>query len=141
MHSPKNDKMVKLIRFSTPFYLLLFICFFISAGFAPKTFKKIDRPEGVYIYGEHNLQLETEQRLDNYISTILEKYHPQASYRALTIVYPYNESIFPSEIAAPTLKWIEKKADIRNWLVMVSFDVRHKPLYILFDKPYWTPAK
>jgi len=113
----------------------------ISACFAPKTAKGVDQPEGVYIYGDQTVQLEADERPEIYVHAILENYHPQTSYRKLTIVYPYNESVFPTDIAAPTFEWIEKEADTRNWLVMVSFNERHKPLYIVCDKPHWTPVR
>jgi len=75
------------------------------------------------------------------VRKILGNYHPQTSYRKLTIVYPYNESVFPADIAAPTFEWIEKEANAGSWLVMISFHERHKPLYIACDNPHWTPVK
>ena len=137
LNSLTNDKSVKLI----PFYRALFLCFLIFVCFAPKTAKGLDRPEGVYIYGNQTVQLEGHERLDNYVHSILENYHPQTSYQKLAIVYPYNESVFPADIAAPTFEWIEKEANAGSWLVMISFHERHKPLYIACDNPHWTPVK
>lgn len=117
------------------------ILVFCGIGCTSKTTNRIDRPEGVYIYSEQTAQWEGDERLDSYVRTILENYHPQSSYQELSIVYPYNKSIFPPEIAAPTFKWIEAEADISTWLLMVTFDGKHKPIYIVCNNPHWTPGE
>ena len=127
--------------FSLLFCAVLYLCLLIFACFAPKTAAETDRQGGVTIYRDQTLQLEANERLDTYVRAILENYHPRTTYRKLTIVYPYNESIFPADMAAPTFEWIEKEADTRNWLVMVSSHKGNKPLYILCDKRHWTPVK
>ena len=141
LDSRAKKRLLKLSRFPAPILFALFMSLFIFSGFVPETAKIIDRPEGVYVYGEKIGQAETDGRLENLVRAILEKYHPQASYGVLTIAYPYNKSIFPPEIIAPSFKWFEKEPNIRNWLVTVTFEGRHKPLYIFCDKPYWTPGK
>ncbi|MFC1581096.1 TolB family protein, partial [Thermodesulfobacteriota bacterium] len=141
MDLPAKKHLLKLSRFPVPILFALFMGLFVFSGFVPVTTKIIDRPEGIYIYGEKTRQAETDGRLEKRVRAILEKYHPQASYGVLTIAYPYNKSIFPPEIIAPSFKWFEKESNIRNWLVTVSFDGRYKPLYIFCDKPYWTPGK
>ena len=141
MNSQTNDRLIKLLRFPAPFLLALSISLLIFSGFAPETAKRIDLPEGIFIYSDQSLPLESDKWLETFVKTILKNYGPQTSYGELTIAYPYNEIIFPPEINAPTFNWIEKEPNIRNWLVMVSFDGRHKPLYIFCNSPYWTPAK
>ncbi|MFC1869275.1 hypothetical protein ACFL0H_14245, partial [Thermodesulfobacteriota bacterium] len=138
MNSLRNHKIIKPKPLSALFYLALFFCLLTSACFAPKTAKGIDWPEGVYIYGDQTVQLEANERLDFYVHTVLKNYHPQVSYKELKIGYPYDESIFPQDIAAPTFEWIENETGIINWLLMVNFNDRHKPLYVLCGKPLWT---
>ena len=141
MNSRTNVKAIKSIKSYALFSLTLFLCLLFPAVGMPKTIERIDRPEGIYVYGEQTVRSPNGEKLDGYVDKILENYHPQAFYRMLTIAYPFNESIFPPEIAAPTFKWIEKESDIRYWLVMVTFGGRQKPLYILCNKPQWTPVK
>ncbi|MFC1823124.1 TolB family protein [Thermodesulfobacteriota bacterium] len=131
--------MIRQKRLTAPLLLSILLCWWFCAGFNPKTAKGIDTPQGIYVFGDQTIQLADEERPDNVVTKILRNYRTQASYRELKIVYPYNESIFPPEIAAPTLEWIEIEADIKIWLVMVTFDDRHKPLYVLCEKPKWTP--
>ncbi|MDB4444283.1 hypothetical protein N9174_02990 [bacterium] len=141
MNSQTDGKIIKRMGLSTPFYLGLSLCLFISTGLAPETARGMDRQEGVYLYGEKTVQPGTDERLDNRVRAILENYHRQDTYRVSTVTYPYDESIFPPEIAAPTFKWVEKEEDISNWLVTVNFENGHNPLFIVCDKPHWTPDR
>jgi len=141
MNLQKKDNIIKLIRPCAPFYCILFICLFISACFDSKTGKDFNLPEGVYIYGDQSVQAETDERLESYVSKVLENYSPQDTYRVSTITYPYDNGVFPPEIAAPAFKWIENKDDISNWLVMVNFENGHKPLYVVCGKPNWAPDR
>ena len=79
-------------------------------------------------------------RPDEDVRSILKKYHADDSYKEIKILYPYNNSIFPPEIASPTFKWTVE-GDLQTWLVMIDFGKRHKPLYILCDKTGWTPSR
>ncbi len=74
------------------------------------------------------------------VRSILKGYDFKQPCKEINILYPYNNSIFPPEIASPTFKWAGE-GDIETWLVTVDFGRRHKPLYILCDKTGWTPPK
>ncbi len=65
---------------------------------------------------------------------------PQANAN-LTIAYPYDGTVFPPEIAAPTFKWADRSALVSRWLVAFDFNGRHAPLYALSDAPQWTPDR
>jgi len=114
---------------------------FSGAGCDSKTTNIIDRPEGIYIFNGLTLPWRGDERLDKHVDTILENYYPQASYQVLTIVYPYDKSIFPPDIAAPTFKWIEEKVNIKEWLITVTFGNGHIPLYIICNEPHWNPGR
>jgi hypothetical protein len=68
-------------------------------------------------------------------------YNPYASYAGLRITHPYDGSLFPPDIAAPTLEWNDGIGDAGGWLVMVTFQDRQAPLYILCPEQRWTPEK
>ena len=59
----------------------------------------------------------------------------------LQITYPYNESIFPPEIAAPTFKWTDRSGESKNWLVTANFESGREPIYALVDSQEWTPDR
>ncbi len=102
---------------------------------------QIDRPDGTYLYGEPSVREKLGERLDRYVRMGLDNYDLKAAYHVLTVTYPYDESVFPPEIAAPTIVWDEKQADVGRWLVWVAFDGRHKPLYAVCDQSQWTPNR
>ena len=123
------------------FCLFLILCLLFTTGFTSKAGKIIDQSEGMYLFSDHALLQDGNRRIGNAVRTLLENYHPTNSYQKLRILYPYDESIFPPEIAAPTFKWAERNDDIRHWLLIITFEGRHKPLYIVCDEPHWTPQK
>lgn len=79
-------------------------------------------------------------RLEEEVGSIIKDYDPGASYEEIKVIYPFDNSIFPPDIASPTFKW-SGQDNIESWLVMVDFNSRHKTLYILCDKTHWTPTK
>ncbi len=59
----------------------------------------------------------------------------------LTITYPYDGTIFPPEIAAPTFRWTDRNPASAQWLVVLRFDDGGEPVYALADRPQWAPDK
>jgi len=62
------------------------------------------------------------------IRSILASIAPEKEYSSITLDYPFNKSIFPSEIVAPTFLWHdpEKAADL--WLIDITF--KNNPFHI-----------
>jgi len=60
---------------------------------------------------------------------------------SLLITYPYNGSLFPPEIASPTLTWTDKNSLSRYWLVAFKFENGRKPVYILTDQTSLMPER
>ena len=123
-------------------FFFLVVCLFLS-GYAclnlGKTFKYIEI-EKRYIYDDRTNSSGFYERLEEEVGSILKEYNPGASYKKTEIRYPFNNSVFPPEIASPTFKWRGEEG-IETWLVMAEFDNRHKPLFILCNKTDWTPSK
>jgi hypothetical protein len=65
---------------------------------------------------------------------------PQAN-TTLMVTYPYDGTVFPPEIAAPTVRWTDRDTTVSKWLVSFSFDDRHSPIYAIAHTPQWTPGK
>jgi len=57
----------------------------------------------------------------------------------LLITYPYNGSIFPPEIASPTITWTDENPRSRFWLVSLKFEDGHKPVFVLTNQRSWMP--
>lgn len=57
----------------------------------------------------------------------------------LTITYPYDGSVFPPEMAAPTFRWTDRRAASTHWLVVIRGGDQDAPVYALTDTPRWTP--
>jgi tetratricopeptide (TPR) repeat protein len=49
----------------------------------------------------------------------------------VTIDYPFNESIFPPEIVAPTFLWHDENEKANLWLIDVSFASREHNVYVI----------
>ncbi|HEY5621938.1 MAG TPA: hypothetical protein VIR77_04985, partial [Pontiella sp.] len=49
----------------------------------------------------------------------------------VNIDYPFNESVFPPEIVAPTFLWHDQQDEADVWLIKVDFKGSEPPLYVL----------
>jgi len=58
----------------------------------------------------------------------------------LSIAYPLDGTVFPSDIAPPTFRWSDPDGDISEWLVEVSFGEGEAALEAETDTPSWTPT-
>lgn len=58
----------------------------------------------------------------------------------LTILYPLDETLFPPEIAAPTIRWKDSRDDVDRWLVTFKFRDEKEPLSFPSAAMEWTPS-
>jgi tetratricopeptide (TPR) repeat protein len=59
----------------------------------------------------------------------------------LEIVYPFDETVFPPEIAEPTFRWRDKNPKADTWLVAIEFTDGSGPLKALTRTMEWTPSQ
>lgn len=59
----------------------------------------------------------------------------------LAIAYPYDGSLFPPDIASPTVTWTDEDPRSRFWLVALRFEDGREPLFVLTEQRAWTPEK
>ena len=123
------------------FICSLFLCVYSLFGFSSIAVSKAEKSDSLYVYGSETVQLRVDEQLDLRVDALLENYSSNGFYKDLKVLYPYNGSIFPPDIASPDFKWTEKETGAGNWLVIFTFDDRYKPVYVLTDKPEWTPAE
>lgn len=98
-------------------------------------------PQGDFGDVNHLRGVDEGNEINEMARKILAKYDKDRIYPGLSITYPYSESIFPPEIAAPTFIWEDMNSPSKNWLVTVEFSSRQKPIYAFTKKRKWTPAK
>jgi tetratricopeptide (TPR) repeat protein len=70
---------------------------------------------------------------------ILATYRDDAGYGSLTIRYPFDQTLFPPEIAAPTFHWDDANAGSNAWLVTIRFQDDEGRMNVLTHEPKWTP--
>ena len=58
----------------------------------------------------------------------------------LTILYPLDETLFPPEIAAPTIRWKDSRDGVDGWLVMFKFRDEKEAMSFSSAAMEWTPA-
>lgn len=59
----------------------------------------------------------------------------------LRITYPYDGSLFPPEIASPTITWTDEDPRSRFWLVAFRFESGRPPIFLLTEERSWTPER
>ena len=64
----------------------------------------------------------------------------KASLKELSIIYPYNDSVFPLDIASPVFRW-DDKTDADSWILRFEFQDTDKPLEKQANRMEWTPER
>jgi tetratricopeptide (TPR) repeat protein len=59
----------------------------------------------------------------------------------LSIVYPFDGSLFPPEIIAPTVWWDDSNSRADKWRVSVAFENDTDPVSVEVDTTAWTPDR
>lgn len=57
----------------------------------------------------------------------------------LRITSPYDHTLYPADIAAPTITWTDREKRCRWWLLSLKFSGGRKPVYVLTSHNSWTP--
>jgi tetratricopeptide (TPR) repeat protein len=70
---------------------------------------------------------------------ILALYQENAGYSKLTIDYPLDETLFPTDIVAPTFHWEDGDSGADTWLITITFQDDKDRINALTNEPKWTP--
>ena len=57
----------------------------------------------------------------------------------LSIAYPFDGSLFPPEIIAPTIWWEDRGSDATQWRVSIDFEDHAPSIQVEVDTTFWTP--
>ncbi len=82
----------------------------------------------------------TPQESTALMEDILEVYQEKEKYSGLTINYPFNETLFPPEIIAPTFRWKDESSGSDTWLIIIKFRDKKDRMNFLSRSPEWTPS-
>ena len=67
--------------------------------------------------------------------------HHEIHYTGITVEYPYEGSLFPPDIVAPTFKWRDIILFADLWKITVKFEDGRAPLVFRTDTRQWRPSK
>ncbi len=77
------------------------------------------------------------------IATIIDQIQNQnptsVAASALSITEPYDQTIFPPDIAPFTITWKDTNPESRNWLLTLRFTDGTPPIHVLAGQTRWTP--
>lgn len=59
----------------------------------------------------------------------------------LRVVYPFDGTLFPPEIIAPSTWWKDGTEGVENWKVTIEFKNNKGPIHAEVDKPEWIPER
>jgi hypothetical protein len=73
------------------------------------------------------------------IENILGAYQEGGTYAEIVLVYPFNGTLFPPEVAPPTFRWKDSTRRSKRWLVRILCADGQPELHFLVHRPQWTP--
>ena len=62
-------------------------------------------------------------------------------YPSLDILSPFDGALFPRDMASPVFSWENRPSGVETWVILIRFEKTGHALYVLTDKPSWTPDK
>jgi len=78
-------------------------------------------------------------RSDSLAEKIWASYRADQEYVALEVTYPFDGTLFPPEIVAPTFRWGDR-SEADRWLVAIEFPSGEDRLSFLTTETQWTPS-
>jgi tetratricopeptide (TPR) repeat protein len=62
-----------------------------------------------------------------------------ADSQGLTVIYPFNETVFPPDIGPPTFRWQEAESPPDMWQITLRFQDSLPPVLAVVRRPEWSP--
>ena len=95
----------------------------------------------IFLYAGSKPQNTSEIDLRSKVLKIVSSIKSRENYPELKIVNPYNETIFPLDVASPTFIWEDKYLHSKIWLIVIGFENNNNKIYVLTDRNTWTPNR
>lgn len=120
--------------------MFVIIVSFVSCAYLNRSFVQILRDD-IYLYAGSSPHANSNIEIKNRILRIASSTENNKYYPELDIINPYDETIFPRDIAAPTFIWEDKYLYSNVWLLIVGFKNKNTAIHVLTDQTTWTPNK
>ena len=75
------------------------------------------------------------------IKKILTQHRRGDNLKELHVTYPYDNALFPPEIAAPTVIWNDKNIAVDEWMIVISFSDSETVFCSFSSEKRWQPEK
>ena len=116
-------------------YKLCILVFIVLIGVASTFFfRKSSQPTApeneIFLIGPA-IKKVTKEKPSAVIRPILENIKGDKDYSPITIDYPFDKSLLPPEIVAPTFLWHDKLENSDRWLIHISFEGMPNNIYAL----------
>ena len=98
-------------------------------------------PQRNWVLLQNRAEIENHTPFQRHLNRILAEYNSEIQYEEIAITYPYDNAIFPPEIAAPTITWEDFNGDVHDWLLIISFADSANILYALSIEKRWQPDR
>jgi Flp pilus assembly protein TadD len=59
---------------------------------------------------------------------------------AISVIYPFDGTLFPPEICAPTIRWTDPNHGVKKWLISIVFEDGSARIDHFCDSLTWTPS-
>jgi len=85
----------------------------------------------IYLIADSDANALINQKPEYISKAILKKAAAQQNLLPITIDYPFDKSIFPPEIVAPSFLWHDPQESSKLWLIDVSFKDSSNHIYAI----------
>ena len=120
--------------------ILALLAIFVACTYRNSLYTNIMHKD---IYLSEGVSFKDHQPLEikNIAGTIISRAEKNKYYPESDIFNPYNGTIFPIDMASPTVIWEDQYFHSTMWLITVSFENNNHAIYILTDQSRWTPDR
>ncbi|MBN2516836.1 MAG: PD40 domain-containing protein [Deltaproteobacteria bacterium] len=102
--------------------------------------ERMSLDEDIYLC-EGSFSLQSNDEIRKTVSLVFSELNSKQQYPQIDIFKPFDGTIFPRDTAAPVISWERNYPGVVTWLVVIRFIDSRYALYLLTDKPTWTPDK
>ncbi|MBN2569858.1 MAG: PD40 domain-containing protein [Deltaproteobacteria bacterium] len=86
-------------------------------------------------------EINNKEEAEKLIQKVISNFDRNLNYPKLKITNPFNQSIFPLDIASPTFSWRDGNPYSDTWLIKISFEGNGSSIYVVTGSNEWTPDK
>jgi hypothetical protein len=126
--------------FSGVLFLIAVLLSHIACGPSLKTSAK-RLNQDLYLFEESVLSNEKSFDIKHVIGDIVSRMDNGDRYRPLYISNPYDQSVFPLDMASPEIIWEDEFPRSSMWLIRIRFAGKEKSIYFLTGQKRWQPDR